>query len=148
MLERRLLLAIAAAASLVGVQAKAADTLEIKIGAANASDHAAAFIGVEKGIFAKHGLDAKIVFYQTGVEMINGLVNGAQDVNIMGSIPFLAGVSNGLPLVLIGHLHGDATRTDYADNNSIVAREGSGPEVGKLDGLVGQEDRPAPRHRS
>jgi sulfonate transport system substrate-binding protein len=73
--------------------------LPIKIGAANATDHAAAFIGVEKGIFAKHGLDAKIEMYQTGPEMIQGLLNGAQDVNIMGSIPFLAGVSREQPLV-------------------------------------------------
>ena len=80
--------------------------LPIRIGAANATDHAAAFIGVEKGIFAKHGLDAKIVMYQTGPEMINGLLNNQQDVNIMGSIPFLAGVSRDQPLVLIGHLHG------------------------------------------
>ena len=46
--------------------------IEIKIGAATATDHAPGFIGVEKGIFAKHGLDAKVVMYQTGVEMING----------------------------------------------------------------------------
>src|SRR5439155_22539848 len=39
--------------------------LPLRIGAANATDHAAAFIGVERGIFARHGLDAKIVMYQT-----------------------------------------------------------------------------------
>jgi NitT/TauT family transport system substrate-binding protein/sulfonate transport system substrate-binding protein len=64
--------------------------------------------------------------YPTGVEMINGLLAGAQEVNVMGSIPFLAGVANGQPLVLIGHLHGDALRDNYADNNSIVVRAGSG----------------------
>lgn len=30
----------------------------LRIGAANSTDHAVAFIGVERGIFAKHGLDA------------------------------------------------------------------------------------------
>ena len=118
------LLALAAALLIaLAPPAHGADSapLPLKIGAANATDHAAAFIGVERGIFAKHGLDAKIVMYQTGPEMINGLLNGAQDVNIMGSIPFLAGVSRDQPLVLIGHLHGDATRQYYADNNSIVA---------------------------
>jgi NitT/TauT family transport system substrate-binding protein/sulfonate transport system substrate-binding protein len=45
--------------------------------------------------------------YPTGVEMINGLMAGAQEVNLMGSIPFLAAISNGLPLMLIAHLHGD-----------------------------------------
>ena len=113
--------------------------LPIKIGAANATDHAAAFIGVEKGIFAKHGLDAKIVMYQTGPEMINGLLNGQQDVNIMGSIPFLAGVSRDQPLVLIGHLHGDATRQYYADNNSIVSSAGSGIKENDIKALKGKK---------
>jgi NitT/TauT family transport system substrate-binding protein/sulfonate transport system substrate-binding protein len=98
----------------------------------------AAFIGVERGIFAKHGLDAKIVMYQTGPEMINGLLNGAQDVNIMGSIPFLAGVSRGQPLVLIGHLHGDATRQYYADNNSVVAGPKSGIKANDFKALKGR----------
>jgi len=112
--------------------------LPLRIGAANATDHAAAFIGVERGIFAKHGLDAKIVMYQTGPEMINGLLNGAQDVNIMGSIPFLAGVSRGQPLVLIGHLHGDATRQYYADNNSIVAAANAGIKENDVKSLKGK----------
>ena len=119
--------------------ALAQGALPIRIGAANATDHAPAFIGVEKGIFAKHGLDAKIVMYQSGPEMINGLLNGQQDVNIMGSIPFLAGVSRGQPLVLIGHLHGDATRQYYADNNSIVATAASGIREKDIRALSGKK---------
>ncbi len=119
--------------------ANAQSPIPIRIGAANATDHAAAFIGIEKGIFARHGLDAKIVMYQSGPEMINGLLNGQQDVNIMGSIPFLAGVSRGQPLVLIGHLHGDATREYYADNNSIVASAASGIREKDLKALVGKK---------
>lgn len=139
MMNRRLAHALILCATIMNGHAGAVAALEIKVGAANATDHAAAFIAVEKGIFAKNGLDAKLVMYQTGVEMINGLINGAQDVNIMGSIPFLAAVSNGLPLVLIGHLHGDATRDHYADNNSIVGRGGVGLEPGRLEGLIGRK---------
>lgn len=115
------------------------EKMPIKIGAANATDHAAAFIGVERGIFAKHGLDAKLVMYQTGVEMINGLLSGAQDVNIMGSIPFLAGTSNGQPLVLIGHLHGDALSQSYSMNNSIVSTPASGIKEGDVKTLKGKK---------
>ena len=123
----------------IQAQGPAPAPLPFRIGAANATDHAAAFIGVEKGIFAKHGLDAKIVMYQSGPEMINGLLSGQQDVNIMGSIPFLAGVSRGQPLVLIGHLHGDATRQYYADNNSIVATAASGIREGNIKALAGRK---------
>lgn len=41
--------------------------LPLRIAAARSTDHAAAFIGVERGIFAKHGLDAKLVMYQRPV---------------------------------------------------------------------------------
>ncbi|MEO1017779.1 MAG: ABC transporter substrate-binding protein, partial [Pseudomonadota bacterium] len=125
--------------ALLGLTASASaqDVLPITIGAATATDHAPVFVGVEKGIFAKHGLDAKVEMYQTGVEMINGLLNGAQDVNVMGSVPFLAGVSNGFPLLLIGHLHGDPNRDYYAQNVSIVAGPNAGIGDGEIDKLTG-----------
>jgi sulfonate transport system substrate-binding protein len=133
-------LALAAAFALgAATNAAAQQPLPIKIGAATATDHAAIFIGVEKGIFAKHGLDAKVVMYQTGVEMINGLLSGAQDVNVMGSIAFLAGASNGQPLVLIGHLHGDALSMAYSINNSIVATPASGIKEGDVKSLKGKK---------
>lgn len=139
-MKRRTLLASLALATALATHAAAQQApLPMKIGAANATDHAAAFIGVERGIFAKHGLDAKLVMYQTGVEMINGLLSGAQEVNIMGSIPFLAGVSNGQPLVLIGHLHGDATSMSYSMNNSIVATPASGIKEGDVKALKGKK---------
>ena len=141
---------IIAAVALMSASAASAQPLqplEIKIGAAYATDHAAAFIGVERGIFAKHGLDAKLVMYQTGVEMINGLLAGAQDVNIMGSIPFLAGVSRGQPLVLIGHLHGDALSTSYSQNNAILSTPQGGVATGDLMSLQRQENRARAGHR-
>ncbi|MCM0021080.1 MAG: ABC transporter substrate-binding protein [Tagaea sp.] len=129
---------ILGAAALLAANAASAQSLDIRIGAAAATDHAAAFIGVERGIFAKHGLNARIVMYQTGVEMINGLLADSQDVNIMGSIPFLAGVSRGQPIVLIGHLHGDALSDSYSQNNAIIAAGNSGMRPGDLSGLRGK----------
>jgi sulfonate transport system substrate-binding protein len=113
--------------------------IAFKIGAAGATDHAPAFVGVERGIFAKHGLDVKIVMYESGVDMLNGLLNNAQDVNIMGSTPFLAGTSRGQPLVLIGHLHGDALSTGYSSNLSIVSTPASGAKVGDFKALKGKK---------
>ena len=81
---------LAFAASPLAGPAWAQAPIDFKIGAGTASDHAPGFVGIERGIFAKHGLNAKIIMYPTGVEAINGLMAGAQDVNLMGSIPFLA----------------------------------------------------------
>ena len=106
--------------------ARAQSVIDINVGAATASDHAPAFAALEKGFFAKHGLNVKIIMYPTGVEMINGLLGGQQAVNVMGSIPFLAGIANGLPLVLIGHLHGDATKDSYSTGHSLVVGPGTG----------------------
>ncbi len=115
----------------------AEDLLSIKIGAAGAVDHAPVFAGVERGIFAEHGLDAEVVMYQSGVDMVNGLLNGAQEVNVMGSVPYLTGLARGFPLVLIGHLHGDPNRDAYSDNQSIVASAASGIAEGDIDALKG-----------
>jgi NitT/TauT family transport system substrate-binding protein/sulfonate transport system substrate-binding protein len=118
--------------------AAANDLLPIKIGAATATDHAPIFAAVEKGIFAKHGLDAKVVMYPTGVEMMNGQLSGAQDVSVLGTTPFLSGISKGFPLVLIAHLHGDALRDNYSDNVSLVASEASGLKKDDVKGLKGR----------
>ena len=100
----------------------AEDPLPLKVAAAGGTLHAPIFVAVEQGLFEKHGLDVEVVMFQSGVEMINGLLAGSHDVNTMGSIPFLAGVSNGFPLVLIGHLHGKALSEGYADNVGIAAK--------------------------
>lgn len=118
--------------------AMAQDLLPVRIGAAGAVDHAPVFAGVERGIFAKHGLDAEVVMYQSGVDMLNGLINGAQHVNVMGSVPYLVGLARGFPLVLIGHLHGDPNRDAYSDNQSIIASSASGIPAGAPDALAGK----------
>ena len=111
--------------ALAPLPASAQQRLDINIGAATAANHTAAFVGVERGIFAKHGLNAKVIMYSTGVEEINGLLSGAQSVNLMGAIPFLAGISNGLPLVLIAHMDGDPLNDTYSIGQSVVAGPGS-----------------------
>ena len=137
---RKLVIGAAAAIAALALAgaASAQDTIKIRIGAAGATDHAPVFAGVERGIFAKHGLDAEVVMYQSGVDMVNGLLNGAQEVNVMGSVPFLSGIARGFPLVLIGHLHGDPNRTDYVDNHSIVASAASGVAVDDIAALAGK----------
>lgn len=132
------LIATALAMALAAGSTMAEDLLQIRIGAAGAVDHAPVFAGVERGIFAEHGLDAEVIMYQSGVDMVNGLINGAQEVNVMGSVPYLTGLARGFPLVLIGHLHGDPNRDSYSDNQSIIASAGSGVGAGDIAALAGK----------
>ena len=108
------------------------------IGAAQADNHAPVFVGVEKGFFAAEGLDAKVTMYQTGVDEVNGQLNGAQQVSILGTSPFLAGVANGFPLVMIATLHGNALSDSYSENQGIIASAASGIGAGGLKNLSGK----------
>ena len=130
------LLALAAGMFVAVSPAIAEDVRDLRVGVLETTDHAAVFIALEKGYFAQHGLDAKIVIYPTGVEMINGQLSGQHDVSTMGSIPFLAGVSRGQPLRLIGLLHGDPTRNSYAAQHSLVSTI-DGADATSLDALKG-----------
>ena len=114
-------------------------TLPIRIGAATSADHAPVFAAMEKGFFAKHGLDAKVIMYQSGVDMVNGMLGGAQEVSVMGSIPFLVGAGKGQPLILIGTNHGDPVRPYYAASMSVVGRAGAGLKEGDLKSLAGKK---------
>jgi sulfonate transport system substrate-binding protein len=132
----------AALAGLLGIALTAPvaaqkEPIPFKIGANYSSDHAPAFVGVEKGIFAKHGLDAKLVMYPTGVESINGLMAGSQDVNVMGTPPFLVSVSKGMPLVLIALSHGDALTSSYSPF-SIVSGASAAIKQGDAKSLAGK----------
>lgn len=133
----KILITSALALALTAGNALSQELLPIRIGAAGAVDHAPVFAGVERGIFAEHGLDVEVVMYQSGVDMVNGLINGAQEVNVMGSVPFLTGLARGFPLVLIGHLHGDPNRDSYSDNQSIIASSASGIGEGDIAALAG-----------
>ena len=134
----RTLIAAAVIAGGLATAGAHADTLKITIGAAQADNHAPIFVGVEKGFFADAGLDPKVILYPTGVEEVNGQLNGAQQVSVLGSIPFLNGVSNGFPLLMIAQLHGDPTATSYSANQGVVASAASGIKAGDLAALKGK----------
>lgn len=104
--------------------ASAQDLTPIRVGAGLSADSAPAFVAVANGIYEAHGLDAELVIEQTGVELVNGLMAQSTDVALLGSTPFLSGASKGMPLVLIGHLHGDASVDAYSAAFSVVAGNG------------------------
>jgi ABC-type nitrate/sulfonate/bicarbonate transport system substrate-binding protein len=112
-----------------------AQSMKIVIGATQSDNNAPIFAGVEKGFFADEGLDAKVVLYQTGVDMVIGQVNGAQQVSVLGTSSFLAAVASGFPLVMVAALHGNALADSYSENQSIIASASSGIRAGELKAL-------------
>lgn len=104
----------------------------LTIGAATAIDHTTMWSALEKGIFEKYGLDAKINMYTSGTEIINALNSGQVGVGVFGSVTMLTAVYRGLPLLLIALNHGDATLTWYNANEGVVA----GPKAGIREGQI------------
>lgn len=124
---KTLAIAALAAAGLAAAQPAAAQSnVEIVVGAGAAVYHTPVFVAAEKGIFNKYGLNAKVLVYQSGVEQINGQINGAQLVTLLGAAPFISAVSNGMPLKIIAGFHGNPLSNSYADIFGVAASKQSG----------------------
>jgi NitT/TauT family transport system substrate-binding protein len=59
-------------------------------------------LALEKGIFARHGIDLKVVnFIKGGAEATAGVASGQVDMGVFGT-PILTGISFGLPIKIVG----------------------------------------------
>ncbi len=100
-------------------------------------NHLPTYVGVEKGIFLKHGLDLKVKQFHSGQEISKAMQVGEAEFAgaAISNVP--VAIERGLPAAMVVGLIGDAT-TPYADSNlAIIARPGSGIE--KMEDLVGKK---------
>jgi ABC-type nitrate/sulfonate/bicarbonate transport system substrate-binding protein len=100
-------------------------------------NHVPSFVGVEKGIFLKHGIDLKLKLLNTGQEMSKALQAG--EVEIIGSAysNFPVAVERGMAAKGVVGLTGDRT-SKYSDQAvSVIARKGSG--IAKVEDLAGKK---------
>ena len=72
------LIGAAAATSVVGLPARAADT-KINVGALRFTSHAASFVAFERGYFSDEGLDVKFKFFQAAQPMAVAIASGDAD---------------------------------------------------------------------
>jgi sulfonate transport system substrate-binding protein len=132
--------AAATTAPAAATQAPAAKKLApITIAAGPAIDHVSVFAGVDKGVFAKYGLDVKVKLYPTGVEEVNAIQANECQFGVLGSTPLLTSVDKGIPILLVAYNHGDATKLVYNDNQGIIASKQSGIRAGKIEDLKGKK---------
>jgi len=99
-------------------------------------NHVPSFVGVEKGIFLKHGIDMKLKLLNTGQEMSKALQAG--EVEIIGSAysNFPVAVERGMAAKGVVGLTGDRT-SKYSDQAiSILTRKGTG--ITKVEDLAGK----------
>ena len=66
-----------------------AQTQQLKVAVTTAAENAPFFSAVERGMFAKLGLDVKVEMMPSGVEIANALASGTVDAGLFGTYPFL-----------------------------------------------------------
>ena len=129
--------AVALVAALTGGCATAPQppvAMEAVIG--NNFGHLPMFVGVDKGLFRKHGIDLKLKVVNTGTDMVNAMTKREVQIGDMSVTTFLKARHAGSPFLVVGMIMNDATNT-YADSPlAIVARQGSG--ITRVEDLKGK----------
>jgi NitT/TauT family transport system substrate-binding protein/sulfonate transport system substrate-binding protein len=126
------LVLVAACAAPAAAQAPA--TLAAAVG--GNMNHVPTFVGVEKGIFLKHGIDLKLKVLATGQEMAKALQAG--EVQIIGSAysNYPLAVERGMAARGVVGMMGDRTTRHSDDPVSLWTRKGSG--LTRVEDLAGR----------
>ena len=74
----------------------------------------------ELGIYKEEGVDAEFLKFTAGPPQIAAAQGGSIDVAMVGTVPFLAGVSQGVDWIMVG------LDNEYPKADGFVARAGSG----------------------
>ncbi len=119
--------------------ATASAPLTATMAVANNLNHVVAFVGVEKGIFLKHGLDLKLKVLSTGAEINKALQAGEAQFGGASVTNTPLAREQGLPLISIVGWMNDATTAYSDDPLTITARKEAGIGAGELDRLVGKK---------
>jgi sulfonate transport system substrate-binding protein len=104
----------------------------------NNMNHLPEFVGVEKGIFIKHGIDLKIKVLNTGAEVMRAFNSGQAQFMPQSPTIQAAAANNGIKLIAVAGLMGDPTHVYYDDMFAITARKGSGIRPGHVEDLIGK----------
>jgi ABC-type nitrate/sulfonate/bicarbonate transport system substrate-binding protein len=100
-------------------------------------NHVPSFVGVEKGIFLKHGIDLKLKVLNTGQQMSQALQAG--EVRIIGSAysNYPLAVERGINAKGVVGLMGDRSSRYSDDSVSIWTLKGSG--IARIEELAGRK---------
>lgn len=90
----------------------------IEVGVIPIVDVAPIYLGVEEGIFEKHGLDVTLTLAQGGAAIVPAVQNGQMDFGFSNVTSLVIGKSRGLPLKLVAT--GPQTTGDAEDDFAAV----------------------------
>ncbi len=129
-------LALASLAVATISAAPAASATELKVGAASNIGGMIVFIAQDKGFFAKHGLDAKVVVRNTGSALTKSLRAGEIDFAPAAFTNLPVALEKGIKLRgVVGYLGASFSKPYHDGNVGVVARGDSGiTKAGDLKG--------------
>src|SRR5574341_667437 len=125
--------ALAAFAALA--QAQGTASVDAVVG--NNFGHLPMFVGVEKGLFKKHGVDVRLKVVNIGSQMVTSMQKREVQIGDMSITTFLKARHGGDPLRVIGIIMSDATRANADEPLAIIAAKNSGIRPGDIAALKG-----------
>jgi NitT/TauT family transport system substrate-binding protein len=96
----------------------------IKVGAIAIADTAPVHLAVSKGIFKKHGLNAKITAVQGGAAGISGVMGGQFDFAFANTTSILTAAARNLPIKVVSNGN-SSTGVPGKDFSAVVVRKDS-----------------------
>jgi sulfonate transport system substrate-binding protein len=100
--------------------------------------HLPMFVGVEKGLFKKHGVDVRLKVVNIGSQMVTSMQKREVQIGDMSVTTFLKARHGGDPFRVVGIIQSDATRANADEPLAIVASRESGIKPGAIDALKGK----------
>jgi ABC-type nitrate/sulfonate/bicarbonate transport system substrate-binding protein len=125
------------AATLLAWSATAQSPPVLTAAVGNNMNHVPSFVGVEKGIFLKHGVDVKLKVLNTGQEMSTALQAG--EVQVIGSAysNFPLAVERGMAARGVVGMMGDRSGRHWDQSVAIWTRKTTG--IAKIEDLAGRK---------
>ncbi len=112
--------------------------VRVTIGTVNNMNHVPQFVGVEKGIYIKHGVDVRLKVLNSGAEVMRALQAGDAQFATVANTTLSSAWNAGVRLIAVCVVMGDATRVFDDDMFAITARPGSGIRRLHVEDLVGK----------
>ena len=135
----RLLLGAVTAWTIVAAGSAPAQTMPVmEAVVGNNFGHLPMFVGVEKGLFRKHGVDVRLKVVNIGSQMVTSMQKNEVQIGDMSVTTFLKARHGGDPFRVIGVIQSDATRANADEPLAIVARKDSGIRAGNIEDLKGK----------
>ncbi|MCR8914383.1 ABC transporter substrate-binding protein [Marinobacter panjinensis] len=93
---------------------------KFRVGYVRVMDDAQAMLAYEAGLYEKYGLDAELIEFTSGTDLIKGIVGGQLDIGVLGFSNAFTWASKGADLKIVG-----GAQRGY---HSLLVREDSGIE--------------------